>query len=215
MKKLTIVALSAILLTGCVKQEDYDALCKVNAKLEKQIERLEADNDVLEDENAELRNTLNGIQQAEIPPKDDFTVENIKYVFTNEANNETVTFELVQESVPVMVVEYRIPDYIDDISAYERKVTWFVTTMVDCANSKGFTIYDITASTPDNPERSLSASLYEGETNYWGTDTEGHYRGDPDWFIEACGDLVRNNLEDAWIMQTAIDIYGLVDLHSN
>ena len=57
MKRLVVIALLSVLLTGCVKQEDYDALVKENAKLESKIESLEEENDELKDEIKKLKET--------------------------------------------------------------------------------------------------------------------------------------------------------------
>lgn len=55
MKKIIVLSLLALVLTGCVKQEDYDELVKDNANLESKVERLEEENEELRNEIEELK----------------------------------------------------------------------------------------------------------------------------------------------------------------
>lgn len=57
MKKIIVLSLLTIMLTGCVKQADYDNLVKENAKLESKVESLEEENDELKDEIKKLKET--------------------------------------------------------------------------------------------------------------------------------------------------------------
>ena len=57
MKKIVVLSLLAVMLTGCVKQADYDDLVRQNAKLESKVESLEEENDELRAELTKLKET--------------------------------------------------------------------------------------------------------------------------------------------------------------
>ena len=63
MKKIIVLSLLAVMLTGCVKQADYDNLVRQNTKLESKIEDLEDDIDDLKDENNKLKEQNEQLQE--------------------------------------------------------------------------------------------------------------------------------------------------------
>ena len=73
---------------------------------------------------------------------------------------------------------------------------------MDYSNAKGFSMFSVTAYTKSEPSRGLSSSIMDGEIKYWGDDTKNNYVSDPDWFIDACADIVSNGYEDEWLIDT-------------
>lgn len=184
MKKIAVLVLLSIMLTGCAEQESRGHYEQADKEEDSQ------------DNNSQI---------------DSFRVNNIEKKYVNSVNDEEITVRLTQESIPIMEVKYSIPDKRDEISAYERKITWITTEMVDYAKAKGFPLYDIVALSSDDVGRSLSASILDDDVHYWGYSRENKYEDCPDWFIDACADLVKIDFDDEWMIETVSDIKKVID----
>ena len=195
MKRLLPIALLSFLLAGCVKQSDYD-------ELQKKYDKLQSKYEDLEDENEKLNKELKEYKSPTANNTVDFTVDEMNMTYVNPDNDEKIELKVIQEDIPLLDITYTIPEPTEDIPEYERKVTWFVTEMVDYATVKDFPLYSIVALTDMEPDRSLSSSIVDGEIRYWGTNTQNQYSRDPDWFIDTCVDIVNNDFnDDEWLMK--------------
>lgn len=95
MKKIIVLSLLAVMLTGCVKQADYDNLVRQNTKLESKIEDLEDDIDDLKDENNKLKEQNEQLQEEnkELSDKMNISIEestDIDIPTTTDIQNETL-----------------------------------------------------------------------------------------------------------------------------
>lgn len=232
MKRLVILTLLAVLLTGCVKQEDYDALYKENAKLEKKIERLESDNSILKDKYNDLQSEYEILKQAlddkpntttthvtqnnqPITSTRFFTIDNSTNSYDNSETGENIycTTSTNAQQDPDCFLVYSIP-YIENASIedYEMKVTWLVTEMDDYFAEKQFENYTIYVYTPQGIDRDVTSIMLLG-TNYGvsGQNRDGSDTTTPDWFVDSCVDIFNNGFEDKWLIDSIDQIKSEID----
>lgn len=153
MKKIVVLSLLAVMLTGCVKQADYDDLVKQNAKLESKVESLEEENDELRSELTKLKET---------PSPTPTIVETAPDTTTNtSSDNDTLFFnyykddkteETILASVTlnnknekVLNLIYMPSEFDSDYpSLYENKCAGFIGIAheLKCDNNINITILD-------------------------------------------------------------------------
>lgn len=231
MKRLVILTLLAVLLTGCVKQEDYDALYKENTKLEKKVERLEADNAILESEYEDLKSDYESLKQTldnsnfpdtQVSQSNQsaastrfFTIDDSDNDFNNSDTGENISYiaQTNGQQKPDCLIIYTLP-FIENanIKDYEAKITWLVTEMDDYFAEKQFENYTIYVYTPQGIDRDVTSVMLLG-TNYGvsGHNRDGSEADEPDWFIDSCVDIINNGFEDKWLIDTIEQMKSEID----
>ena len=210
MKRLVVLALLSVLLTGCVSQADYDELEKENAKLKKKIEKLEDEISELEsnqNSSKPIQNSSKTNNTETVTPSRFFTIDNSNISIDNSATGETISYitETNAQQNPDCLIIYTIP-YIENanITDYEMKITWLVTEMDDFFAAKQFENYTIYVYTPQGIDRDLTSIMLLG-TNYGvsGRNRDGSdATEEPDWFVDSCVEIVYNGFEDKWLIES-------------
>ena len=140
MKRLVVIALFSVLLTGCVKQADYDNLVKENAKLESKVESLEEENDELKDEIKKLKETptaINNDNNTKVTDNDTFSTTNDNEISGEELFSKQYKDAKTGESISVSIVlddnkkllylNYYASDFdLEYPSLYENKCAAFL-----------------------------------------------------------------------------------------
>lgn len=128
MKRLVVIALLSVLLTGCVKQEDYDALVKENAKLESKVEKLEEENDELRTELEKAKSADISTVSAEITPTPEASKNLIMNPYENsETGDYIVAYIDSEEGNKVVNLLYFPPENSNETSLmYEAKCITFL-----------------------------------------------------------------------------------------
>lgn len=131
MKKIIVLSLLAVMLTGCVKQADYDDLVKKNAKLESKVEDLEEENDELRDEIKKLKEApaTNVTEETTETPKDTVDTGNVvnaidvyNNTFTNSDSGSTISIHIYYVDGDFNIISsYTMPteSYFDDVCKAE------------------------------------------------------------------------------------------------
>ena len=156
MKKLVVIALFSVLLAGCVKQEDYDDLYKENVKLEKKIERLEADKSILENESNSMTNVY-------------------------ECNGDEVSYSIAESNgKPIPTITYTLSKNVD-LKEQEQRITFF---WAYCFNSLA-NINSFTFIASGSDYCMATYQKVAGENVWSGTDRNGEFVSiSPDWMLE-------------------------------
>lgn len=218
MKKLAVLALLSVLLTGCVSQADYDELEKENAKLKKKIEKLEDEISELEsnqNSSKPIQNNSKTNDTETTTPSRFFTVENYFDQYTNDETGELITCSLYTDAQqnPMCIIDYSIP-YKDnaDISYYELKATWLVADMSSYLDEAGFENLTISISTPQGIDRDLQYSvLLNREFGANGKNRDGTDSDEPDWLLDTVEYLKQNSYYDDWLFDSLDEIHSNID----
>lgn len=140
MKRLVVIALLSVLLTGCVKQEDYDALVKENAKLESKVEKLEEENDELRTELEKAKSADISAVSAEITPTPEASKNLIMNPYENsETGDYIVAYIDNEEGNEVVNLLYFPPENSNETSLmYEAKCLTFIVESAGCFDDYNF-----------------------------------------------------------------------------
>lgn len=220
MKRLVIIALMSVLLTGCVSQADYDELEKENAKLKKKIEKLEDEISELEsnqNSSKPIQNSSKTNNTETVTPSRFFTVDDEYKQYSNDETDEWITCQLYTDAQqnPMCIILYSIP-YKDnaDISYYEQKATWLLADMCVYLDGVGFENFSITISTPQGIDRDLQYSLLlNHEYGAQGKNRNGTDSDEPDWLLDTAEYFKKNSYYDEWLFDCLDDMHSIVDSH--
>ena len=211
MKRLVVLALLSVLLTGCVKQADYDKLEKENEELKDEIDDL---NDEIDDLKKEVKQLVNA------QPNDGsvrFLVDENRYSSTNSNTKETIGYYLYPGAKQShgCIVSYEIPYITDDVLYYELAGTYFETEMCDFFTTRGIETYTISVSTPSEINRDLRHDVIDDEDlGYNIYNRDGTYASDgSDWMLDACLEIIDNGYDNKLLVNTLSEIKSDIDNH--
>lgn len=218
MKRLVVIALLSVFLTGCVNQSDYDDLVKKNEKLEKKVDSLEEENDDLRAEIKELtekpvestvETTSDTIPKPYVDDKGNVMMEVYDKTFTNPESGSEITISVNYLNGVIFVSNYKMPphSYFDNDYQAEGAAgayCGYILAILDADNSytsgvcQSDEYYNSAIATADNDEgyifvtssRNGSVAIYENER---------------DWYLEFAADMDNERYassELTWIMDT-------------
>lgn len=222
MKILTILALLSVVLTGCVKQEDYDALAKKNEKLEQKVEDLEEENDNLRAEIKQLKETLNSVpaqtdtDTAKNTSDDTGIIELYNKTFTNEDSGsaiEILIYYVDGDDKVSAISSYTMPSpsYFNNQYEAEASSALYTSYMIEIAK---YTQY-FTATT--KTDEYYSPILFTNNDNNTGytffsftrNNTPAYSIDDCDWYSEFY-DNMNNPQYDCKETRWVIDVFNTI-----
>lgn len=211
MKRLVVIALLSVLLTGCVKQEDYDALVKENAKLESKIEKLEEEIKDLETEAQNLKEQ-NTLSSTTTQKNDDNTL--FTKFYTDEKTNEMLGASVVLDSNggKQLYLNY-LPSSTDSEypSLYEMKCFAFVGFAYDIVKSQDSQyIFTVTnAVSEDYSYCNIDIYRLSDQMLISTYDRDGTYHQK-----SSLSELMSNETGGDWIMEKLEDDFNVVETSS-
>lgn len=141
MKRLLLLALLSVVLTGCVKQEDYDALAKKNEKLQQKVEDLEEENDDLRAEIKQLKEKpTETISEASPTPNsnsENTLMELYNKTFTNPESQSSISFTVYYNNGEIQLMsDYQMPSHSYFDTDYQAEASAglycaYILTMVE------------------------------------------------------------------------------------
>lgn len=208
MKRLFVLALLSVVLTGCVKQEDYDALAKKNEKLEKKVEDLEDENEDLKAEIEQLKEQPKQLKEQPIAV-DQAIHEVYNKTFTNPTSKSTISITMYLNNGDVQLMSsYQMPPHSFFRSDYEAEgaAALYCAYILTLLETNDFTsgmcesdeYYDSLISTAENDDGFIFVtSSRNGSVAY----TEQ----DRDWYTDYMSDMENDRYsssELAWVSET-------------
>lgn len=153
MKRLVVIALLSVFLTGCVNQSDYDDLVKKNEKLEDKIDSLNDEIDSLEEkiddltnENKELKalkDTTNNSASPNTTKESDFMFSS-RYEDNKTGNAITAYVSLTKDNHKKLnILFFPSMDDIKDTTTHEDNCSYFLMTALALCLKYETNYYDI------------------------------------------------------------------------
>lgn len=226
MKRLVVIALFSVLLTGCVKQSDYDALVKEKEELEIQIDELQRYNDGYKHENEVLREEIKKLEtenlkeQNNLSPSPTTTQENddktlFSKFYQDEKTNEMLgaTVSLDSDGNKQLIVSYLPSDMDAEYPPlYEMKCFAFVGFAYDIVKSQDsqyiFTVTNVVSKEYSYCNIDIYRLSGQMVISTYDRDGTSHQKS-------SLSELIGNDTGGGdWIMEKLEDDYNIVETSS-
>lgn len=237
MKRLLPIALLSFLLTGCVKQADYDDLQSKYDKLEKKYEDLEEENDELRDEIKKLKEVPTVETTTDTPgnTSEELTMPNI---VTNPDGTMTVdvynnTFTNPDSGSTISMLIYYTDDGMQFLSSYDMpQDSYFKDSYKAEAASALYSLFMLEMGKSGTINSCSLTDEYYGTTIFSNENTDTGYTffafdrkeypcysiDECDWFLEFQNDMENkkySSTETSWIIDCFNTVAEALNTYSN